>query len=81
MIHGVVVQLNEFNTFQHVSVTVNNDNELEPDEYLIINLELLSDREDVSIAINNVQVVIIDDECEYNCDFKLWKPIFNLNVM
>ena len=69
--------MNDFDTIQQASVIINNDNELESDEQLIMNLELLSDREDVSIAINNVPVVILDDECEYNCDVGLGIPILS----
>ena len=62
---GVIIYLNESKSFESVQITVNNDNNLESDEYLIMNLRLLTDTEVVFISTNNIRLTIVDDECEY----------------
>ena len=64
-IPGVIIHLNELNPDQEIPVSINNDNKLEPVEYLILNLELLGDVEEISISVNNISIIIVDDECEY----------------
>ena len=61
---GDVIHLNEFNSNQVVFITINNDTDLESDEQFFVYLELLGNPEDVTIAINNVSILILDDECK-----------------
>ena len=53
-----------------VPVNITDDNDLEPNEQLILDLELITTSQAVSVEVNYIPIVIIDDDCKLVC---LWR--------
>ena len=65
------ILLNPGNNHVQVPVFITDDSDLEPNEQLIVHLELLSTSQAGSIGLNNVPLVIQDDDCEYDYGMEL----------
>ena len=69
------ILLSPENNNVQVPVFINDDSDLEPSEQLIMHLELVDMSPPVSIAANDIPLVIQDDDCERVCGIHLALPI------
>ena len=58
------LEFNSANASIQVPVTIIDDNRVEPNEQLILHLELLQGKQEVYLRVNSVPLVIVDDDCE-----------------